>query len=538
MAGNVCIIYIMRLYVQILSAGSTMYPGRHISVRVERGMAIHGNTSITGWALRILLLVIMLAAAADLHAAGIYQNQNQSAEFIRTINRNASTDTDAVYFNPGATAFFKQGWHLYISNQYITDQRQVKTSSPIITHFVGDVSDQSYKGKASTFLYPDIHVAYKREKMAFFSSFYIIGAGASANFDNGLPMFDTLALSYLAAQSGGFKNIMSYQADIDMQGLSYFLGACLGASYEVNDMVGVALGTRFIRAVDSTKVSLKWVSAGNTLVSDLLTDPTTSQDYTDMRIDAEGSGNSYSIIGGVHVKPMKGMEIGVKCEYHTIMKVTNKTNALDVPDALLEMEEVKDNLTRFEDGAVSYKTLPPMATIGISYIPLRDLKVDAGLTYFFNRWAYWGNDLNGNKINKKFKNGYDVGMSIEYAFMPRLKASSGFTYSISGRTPESTSDGEIGLDCVTVGTGFSYALAEDLDITLAGMRVFFKNQINPVDLSQVDDEEQREYLRGKTELSESTWIVAVGVTYRIGPGKSESSTKNPADNPSDMSLKL
>jgi hypothetical protein len=33
-------------------------------------------------------------------AGGILTNTNQSAQFVRMLSRNASTDLDAVYFNP------------------------------------------------------------------------------------------------------------------------------------------------------------------------------------------------------------------------------------------------------------------------------------------------------------------------------------------------------------------------------------------------------------------------------------------------------
>lgn len=461
----------------------------------------------------LIVFCIFIFQTNTLFSAGIYQNQNQSAEFIRTINRSASTDVDAVYFNPAATAFLPEGYYYYLSNQMITDTRKVKNSSPIINKFVGYPADQDYTGRASTIAYPDVHAVVKKKDWAFFGSLYIIGAGASATFRNGLPQFDTLALSYMAAKLGGFDNIGDYKAKIKMDGLVYFIGAAMGTAYAFNNWLSAALGVRYIQDKESTKVSLEWKSAKTIAGEDLL--QTQPSAYSDMYIDSEGSGHAYSFIFGMDIKPVKRMNIGLKYEYHTVLKVKNKTKQLDAPADLMAIDAVRINLKRFENGAIARKTMPMVATIGVSYMLLPYLKVETDFTYFFNKLADWGRDEYGRKNSDKFINGWDVGMALEYSISPKFKASTGFTYSISGRTERSTNEGEIGLDCVTAGIGASYSYSEHVDITISGMHVFFRDQAINTDLSQVSDEAYIPYLKGRILLSESTWVAAFGVTYKI-----------------------
>ncbi|HNX59839.1 MAG TPA: hypothetical protein PKK43_12120, partial [Spirochaetota bacterium] len=67
----------------------------------------------------LALAAIAVFGAGDLFAGSIDYLSNQSADYIRTFSRNASTDSDAVLYNPAGTAFMSNGTHLYFSNQTI-----------------------------------------------------------------------------------------------------------------------------------------------------------------------------------------------------------------------------------------------------------------------------------------------------------------------------------------------------------------------------------------------------------------------------------
>ena len=49
---------------------------------------------------KLLTLFVAVFISGTLLAGGLVTNNNQSAMFTRLQNRNASTDIDAVYFNP------------------------------------------------------------------------------------------------------------------------------------------------------------------------------------------------------------------------------------------------------------------------------------------------------------------------------------------------------------------------------------------------------------------------------------------------------
>ncbi|MGC9364985.1 MAG: hypothetical protein ACP5FZ_10505, partial [Fidelibacterota bacterium] len=103
-------------------------------------------------------------------AGGIVTNTNQSAAYMRTLNRNASTDVDAVYYNPAGLTKLEEGLHLSLSNQSIWQTKTVTNSYPNLNNdeFVGDVSAP---------LFPNLYLAYKKGNVVISGGFEPIGGG-------------------------------------------------------------------------------------------------------------------------------------------------------------------------------------------------------------------------------------------------------------------------------------------------------------------------------------------------------------------------
>src|SRR4030042_5272243 len=95
----------------------------------------------------VALLMLILMCPVFLFAFGVYNYQNQSAEYIKTQSRNASTDADAAYFNPAGTALMKEGFYFYISDQYL--RALDKLTTPSLTR-------NSYKAVEEAQYWPDI----------------------------------------------------------------------------------------------------------------------------------------------------------------------------------------------------------------------------------------------------------------------------------------------------------------------------------------------------------------------------------------------
>ncbi len=198
---------------------------------------------------RITLLIIgILFVPLFSYSGGIVTNQNQSAAYIRMFARDASTDIDAVFFNPAGLTKLSDGFHFSLNNQYILQNKYVTSDYPYLSG--GPVE---YQGEVSVPLFPGIYGAYKKGKFAISLGINPVGGGGSATFDNGLPSFE-IPISDLKISVPG---VTDYNLDAYFEGSSVYWGYQLGASYEFNEMLSVYLGARYVSAKNTYNGYLK-----------------------------------------------------------------------------------------------------------------------------------------------------------------------------------------------------------------------------------------------------------------------------------------
>jgi len=67
----------------------------------------------------VCISALVFSIASPLMAGGIDNKHNFSAEYIRTLNRNAATDSaDGVVYNPAGVVKMPDGFWLNLSGQY------------------------------------------------------------------------------------------------------------------------------------------------------------------------------------------------------------------------------------------------------------------------------------------------------------------------------------------------------------------------------------------------------------------------------------
>jgi long-subunit fatty acid transport protein len=174
-------------------------------------------------------------------AGGILTNTNQSAQFVRMLSRNASTDLDAVYFNPAGLTQLENGFYFGFHNQSITQNRTFSSGFPLL-------NDSAYKGKVSVPVFPTAFAVYKKDKWAFSAGFGPNGGGGSAKYDRGLPSFEKQISTIPMSLSASGIPTTAYSSNIQFEGSSVFWGIQLNGSYAINDIVTVSAGVRVILA--------------------------------------------------------------------------------------------------------------------------------------------------------------------------------------------------------------------------------------------------------------------------------------------------
>ncbi|MFC1547308.1 OmpP1/FadL family transporter [Candidatus Neomarinimicrobiota bacterium] len=439
-------------------------------------------------------LAITLCASLAL-AGGIVTNTNQSAQFIRTLNRNASTCVDAAYFNPAGLTKLGDGLYISLSNQSVFQTKEMVSTDATF-------NEDTYEGNVSAPLFPDVHVAYKMGKLAFGGSFMPIGGGGSAEYEKGLPVIESKVsglpgtMTYL-----GIPGVTGYSMDATFSGSSVYFGIQAGAAYEINDMISVAAGGRFVSASNSYEGHIKDIMVSTAAAgvqtpgnyARLLATMTSGIDSltlvgAGMALDAQTAdvvvedatktGSGFTAIIGVNLTPMEGLNIGIRYEMQTALELETATD-VDIEGVLV-------------DGAKEGADMPAMLGLGVAYKVMPSLKAEASFNYYMNTAVDW----DGAEDN--LDNGFEGGVAFEYKLSDALCASAGFLYAQGGAKDEYQTDLDYSLNSSTVGLGVGYSLSENLGLNVGFANTFYTEGQNAA----------------ATETYNKTSIdIAVGVNY-------------------------
>ena len=459
-----------------------------------------------------LFIIALVVTAPSVFGGGLVTNVNQSAAWARTLSRDASTDVDAVYFNPAGLGVMSNGLHLSLSNQSIFQTQTITSSQEAGDQPTLSGLPKTYEGTISAPLFPSIYAAYKMDKWAFSVGFNIIGGGGGADFTEGLNMFEMpyggaivpLLQSQLApldqgiegatGTNPGFANITDYISDAAFKGSSRYYGFQVGATYSITDMISVAIGARYVSVSNSYEGSMHefeieapaayggFQTPGNYLRTVAGTpglDPVTvatlngTAAFLDaqqpvIEVNATQSGSGFTPIIGVNLHLTDMLNVGVKYEHHTKIELTNETTA--------------DSSGLFQDGVKSRADLPSMFSVGVQFKPIEKLSASVGFNYFVDKPAYYGNietDQNGVKIgdiNNETtidENAYTFSASLEYKLLGILGVSAGFSTGNLGANDNYQSDLDYALKSKTVAGGVFVDVGEMLTINAGVVYVMY-----------------------------------------------------------------
>jgi hypothetical protein len=161
--------------------------------------------------------------AGGLFAGGFVTNLNQSSEYIRTLNRNASTDVDAVFYNPAGLTKLDNGFYAYLSNQSIFQVKGIDAEYPLA------MNTTNFEGNTGVWFYPNIYLALKKDKFALSAGLMPIGGGGSAEYKDGLPSFESGVAGLVPMlQDAG---VTDYKYEVSFEGTSIYLGLQAGLTY-------------------------------------------------------------------------------------------------------------------------------------------------------------------------------------------------------------------------------------------------------------------------------------------------------------------
>jgi long-chain fatty acid transport protein len=204
---------------------------------------------------KFLTFVSATFITGSLFAGGLVTNNNQSAMFTRTQNRNASTGIDAVFFNPAGLTKLDDGFYFSLNNQTINQTRKITNNYPYLSG-----TPKEYTGKVSAPIYPGVYAAFKTGKFAVSAGFNPIGGGGGATYDKGLPSFEMSVADLVPLLNSKSIPTTQYAAEITFEGTSVYFGYQGNVSYEINKMFSVAAGLRLVSAKNTYTGALTDIS--------------------------------------------------------------------------------------------------------------------------------------------------------------------------------------------------------------------------------------------------------------------------------------
>ena len=136
----------------------------------------------------------------------------------------------------------------------------------------------------------------------------------------------------------------------------------------------------------------------------------------DKKVKTNQTGAGFTPMIGVHISPSENLDIAVKYEMKTILKLTNDTEV--------------DDLGLFPDGVETRNDIPAILGIGIGYRPAEWLEAQLSYTGYFNKGVDWGNNTRylagGTMVQREIdKNGYELGLGLQFNLSEKFAVSVG-----------------------------------------------------------------------------------------------------------------
>ena len=497
-------------------------------------------------------------------AGGILTKTNQSAQFVRMLSRNASTDLDAVYYNPAGLTQLKDGFYFAFNNQSLFQNSTINSYYPLL-------HNSEYKGETNAPVFPSAFAVYKTDKWAFSAGFGVNAGGGTTKFDRGLPSFE----KKIALMSAGYKKlapifstyqipgVTDYGVDISFEGSSVFWGIQGGATYKVNKILSVYLGARYVPAVNTYNGNIENIKVsvgGNnipasqyqTMVKPVMNGliQTLKTTYTGIETAISGGLNGNTNIADPTLKATLALLGSNAQTYNDAVLVLRATesqldqlNKSDLNDKNVDVKQtgggvtpivgidihldklniglkyehmciigltnktVVDGTGLFPDGQKTNSDIPAVLAGGASYQVNDKLKLSGSGTIFFDKNVNWGKNvyLQERTIDKNF---VELAFGAEYKLTDKFALSAGYMNTNTGVSEQFQSDFNFSNDSYTTGLGFQWNINNRLVLDAGMMLTTYKNDTKSFTEAAPIGTYNETYTK-------DTFTMAFGIGYKI-----------------------
>lgn len=439
-------------------------------------------------------LAVGLFICSSIVSGQIVTNTNQSAQYMRMLTRNASTDIDAVYYNPAGLARLVDGWHFSLSNQSVFQEKTVTNAFPLL-------NQAEYVGEVTVPIFPNAYVAYKTGDVVFSLGFGPNSGGGSADFKDGLPSFE-IPISQIPflVNSMGLPT-SAYDADIAFNGTSVFYGLQFNMSYALTDIISAAAGLRYIMANNTYEGSIENIrinpyhpllNPGQDMISaydffNNIGQTPYAMMVADKQVDVKQTGTALTPLVGLNFNFSSNFNIGIRYEFQTKLELENDTAV--------------DETGMFPDGLVFRNDIPAIFSIGTEYMLTRDLRAFISYNLFFEKSA----NLNGAE-ELIDSNTYDLAFALEYMLSNNIAVSAGYMMTKPGVSDEYQSDFSHEIPANSFAFGSRIGVTPSVNLDIGVLYVTYQEASRDYTYTGIGTFEEK--------YNRSTWGFAIGVSYR------------------------
>jgi long-chain fatty acid transport protein len=422
-----------------------------------------------------MVLVVLVGLSSSIYAGGIINRQNLSADYMRTLNRNAATDmADAAAFNPAGTAMMGDG--LYMKADVIYLQKDYTNQLAILNPGTFESNEPS--------IIPGFFAVYKQDRWSGFFAVTIPGGGGEVQYNDGNATTTMLAVGPLRTYLGGAA-ASATNINQQIEATSHYTAYSLGAAYKVLDSLSLSGGVRYVDAYQKFKGS----ATG-----------TTGPPTNTVNVKIQRTDEAYNYFLGLDYAPIKDLNFGLTYMSNTALNFKSNTSG----STPVYGTGVAASLG-WADGTHQREDLPGYIAAGVSYFIIPGtLRIEPNLTYYLEKQA----TLEKDRFQSSDPgNSYDVGIALEYILNPQWRFSVGYmhteivgmkTYDLLAEAPE--------LDANTVGLGLVYSPIERLDLTLGATRVWYDSRTTAYTNSRAP---------AGTEYDKDVYGASFGIQYRF-----------------------
>ena len=479
------------------------------------------------------LVAAMMAAWVPARGGGVFFNSNQSAEYIRSFDRNSAIDNaDIVFYNMAGTVNLRPGFSLNASNQTILQWTTVRTvGNPVL-------GERTYRSGNPGWLVPNAYAVYRKDRWAVFTGLETIGATAVRRWSDGLPSLDlaetaaagyggpasqTLAQdAYAAALRSGATPAQAQAAAVaagldasawtsgsSLRGASCFLAWRHGATWRIGPRWAVALAGRWVYARQDLAGG-----AHGALASDRFGDHLRAQAGT--QIDVSSTAMGYSLEVGLNLYPAEGLVLSLGYGMATGL------------DFRTSVRDGKDGNGRFRDGHRARLDLPQVWRAGVGCQATPRLRASCGVNAYLEhsaRMDLLDDPAAGIDSRRDYGNTYEVSAALEYRLGPRWLVSLGTLFTRIGQARPATLDTSLAgahANYLSLGAGCQFQASGRARINLGIGCSGFVHRYQAADL-QGDRALQSRFaaagvaISPRKEYDKRYLILAIGLDYHL-PG--------------------